>query len=287
MVSDAVWRDLNNDKNPDLLLVGEWMPITILTQSESGVFRDDTNESGLEYTNGWWNCVASNDFDNDGDADFIIGNFGLNSRLRASRKEPVSIYIGDIDNNNSLDQIMTYYNAGVSYPFVSRDQLIKQVPSLKRKFLKFENYRGVSINDIISSESISKFSRKDVFTFASLYLENRGDGTFSMHDLPVEAQLFPIFGLCIEDIDNDGHLDVIAVGNLNAVQPDIGRFDAGYGVVLKGDGKGGFDCLSSQQSGLLIRGEGRDVESVNTSKNKKIFLISRNNNSVKVFQQNK
>jgi hypothetical protein len=110
---------------------------------------------------------------------------------------------------------------------------------------------------------------------------------FSIRNLPVEAQLFPIFGLCVEDIDKDGSLDVIAVGNLNAVQPDIGRYDAGYGVVLKSDGKGGFDCLSSQQSGFLVRGEGRDVASVNTSKNRKIFLVSRNNDSVNVFQQNK
>ena len=287
MVSDVAWQDLNNDKRPDLLVVGEWMPVTILQQSESGLFQDDTNTSGLGYTNGWWNSIASNDFDNDGDLDFIIGNFGLNSRLRASRKEPVSIYIGDIDNNNSLDQIMTYYNAGVSYPFVSRDQLIKQVPSLKRKFLKFENYREVLINDIISSEAISKFSKKDVFTFASVYLENRGDGTFATRNLPIEAQLFPIYGLCIEDVDKDGYPDVIAVGNLNAVQPDIGRYDAGYGVVLKSDGKGGLDCLSPEQSGFIVRGEGRDVKSVNTSKNKKIFLVSRNNNSLVVFQHNK
>ncbi|HEX6890547.1 MAG TPA: VCBS repeat-containing protein, partial [Chryseolinea sp.] len=191
MVSDISWHDLNNDKRPDLIVAGEWMPITILMQDESGLFRDDTNRSGLGFTNGWWNALASNDFDNDGDVDFVIGNFGLNSRLRASRNEPVSIYIGDIDNNNSLDQIMTYYNAGVSYPFVSRDQLIKQVPSLKRRFLKFENYRDVSINDIIPSDAISKFDKKDVFTFASAYLENRGDGTFAVHNLPVEAQLFP------------------------------------------------------------------------------------------------
>ncbi|HEY5917965.1 MAG TPA: VCBS repeat-containing protein [Chryseolinea sp.] len=287
MVTDAVWTDLNNDNRQDMLLTGEWMPVTLLIQNNSDEFIDSTNAGGLKNTNGWWNTIEQSDFDKDGDPDFVVGNFGLNSRLRAGVKQPVSIFIGDIDNNNSLDQMMTYYNSGVSYPFISRDQLIKQVPSLKRKFLKFDNYRNVSINDILSSEAIEKFSRKDAFSFASVHLENRGDGTFLIKALPAEAQLFPLFALCVDDVDGDGNKDVIATGNLNAVQPDVGRYDAGYGIVLRGDGKGNFQAMTSQQSGLVVRGEGRDVKSLVTSGNKKVFLISRNNNSVKVFQQNK
>lgn len=287
MVTGAVWKDLNNDKKTDLLLAGEWMPITLLIQDGSGKFTDGTAAAKLANTNGWWNCIASDDFDGDGDIDFVVGNVGLNSRLRASVNEPVSIYIGDIDNNNSLDHIMTYYNKGISYPFISRDQLVKQVPSLKRKFLKFDDYRNVSIDDIIPKELRDKFVKKDAYKFASVFLENKGDGTFSMTDLPTEAQLFPIFAICVDDVDGDGKKDLMTAGNLNAVQPEIGRYDAGYGVILNGDGKGAFNAMRPQASGFVVRGEGRDIKSLVTSGNKKLYVVSRNNDSIKVFQKAK
>ena len=287
MVTDATWIDLNKDKKIDLIVTGEWMPITTLIQNDSAKFVDNTTASGLAGSNGWWNSIASDDFDNDGDVDFLAGNFGLNSRLRASPIQPVSLYLGDIDNNGSLDHILTYYNEGVSHPFISRDQLIKQVPSLKRKFLKFDDYRNVSLNDIIPSEVRENISRKDAYNFASAYIENKGDGTFSIKNLPTEAQLFPIFAFCIDDVDGDGSKDIIAVGNLNAAQPDIGRYDSGYGIVLTGNGKGSFEALTSEQSGFVVRGEGRDVKSLVTSGSKKLYLVARNNSSIKVFQKNK
>jgi hypothetical protein len=182
---------------------------------------------------------------------------------------------------------MTYFNEGVSHPFISRDQLIKQVPSLKRKFLKFNDFRNVALNDIIPPDVLGKTVRKDSYTFASLYLENKGDGTFIIKHLPTEAQLFPIFAFCVDDIDGDGNKDIIAAGNLNAAQPDIGRYDSGYGIVLTGDGKGGFEALTSKRSGLIVRGEGRDIKSLVTSGGKKLYLVSRNNSSIKVFQKNK
>ena len=141
MVTDAVWCDVNQDKRVDLVAVGEWMPITLLIQNEAGGFENKTIEYGLSKTNGWWNTIAADDFDKDGDIDFVAGNLGLNSRLRATEDEPVSMYTGDIDNNNSIDHILTYYNQGKSYPLLSRDQLVKQVPSLRRKFLKYANYK--------------------------------------------------------------------------------------------------------------------------------------------------
>ena len=286
MITDATWIDLNKDKRTDLMVAGEWMPITVLIQNDSGKFVDNTTASGLANSNGWWNSMASADFDNDGDIDLLAGNCGLNSRLRASSNQPVNLFIGDIDNNGSLDHVMTYYNEGVSHPFISRDQLIKQVPSLKRKFLKFNDYRNVTLKDIIPSEVREKILRKDAYNFASVYIENKGDGTFSIKELPTEAQLFPIFAFCVDDIDGDGDQDIMAAGNLNAAQPDIGRYDAGYGIVLAGDGRGSFEALDPEQSGLVIRGEGRDVKSLVTS-GKKLYVVSRNNNSIKVFQKNK
>ena len=285
MVTDAVWSDVNKDGREDLIVVGEWMPISILLQNESGVFENRTDELGLNHTNGWWNTIASYDFDQDGDIDFIAGNLGLNSRLRASVAEPVSIFIGDIDNNNSLDQILTYYNQGKRYPLISRDQLVKQIPALRRRFLKYANYGNVSLEDIVEPALQQKFIRKDVFTFASVYVENLGNGKFSVINLPPDGQLFPIFSFCVDDLNGDGNADVMAAGNLDATQPDFGRYDAGYGVILLGDGKGTFESITSQESGLIVKGQGRDIKSLLTAAKKKRFLIARNNDSVKVFEK--
>lgn len=287
MVTDAVWLDMNKDDRIDLVVVGEWMPITILIQNDSGVFKNRTEEHGLAKTKGWWNTLAAHDFDKDGDLDFVVGNLGLNSRLRASLNEPVSIFVSDIDNNSSLDQILTYYNQGKRYPFISRDQLVKQVPSLKRKFLKYANYRNVVLEDIIDPTLQGKSIQKDVLTFASIYMENLGNGKFSMTNLPVEGQVFPVFAFCIEDLNQDGNADILAVGNTGATQPDFARYDAGYGLTLVGDGKGSFKPVGSQFSGFVVKGEGRDIKTLVTSTNKKLFLISRNNDSIKLFQKTK
>ena len=284
MVTDAIWLDLNKDKKLDLVVVGEWMPITILIQNDSGALQDRTEKYDLENTNGWWNTISGNDFDQDGDVDLIVGNLGLNSRLRASLTEPVSLFIGDIDKNGSLDQILTYYNQGERYPFISRDQLVKQVPSLKKKFLKYGNYKNVKLEDILSKEDLTRFIRKDVFNFSSVYLQNQGNEKFSMINLPTEAQLFPIFSFCVDDINKDEHLDILAVGNLFTTQPDFGRYDAGNGLTLMGDGKGNFPPLSNSESGLLIPGEGRDIAVIRTSKREKVYLFSRNNDSLKAFK---
>ena len=286
MVSDAAWSDVNGDGRPDLVVVGEWMPISVMVQNEAGILENKTIAFGLGSTNGWWNTIKAYDVDHDGDLDFVAGNLGLNSRLRASKEEPVSLYIGDIDNNNSLDQIMTYYNQGKRYPLISRDQLVRQIPALRRRFLKYANYRNVSLEDIIDPAMQQTFTRKDAFTFASVYVENLGNGTFSVRSLPLDAQMFPIFSFYLDDLDGDGDEDLLAVGNLDAAQPDFGRYDAGYGLTLLGDGKGNFTVESLQQSGFVVKGEGRDIESVITASKKRLFLISRNNGTVMVFDKN-
>lgn len=284
MVTDAVWLNLNNDNRLDLIVVGEWMPITVLIQDEAGIFQNRTGDCNLEKTNGWWNTISARDFDQDGNVDIIVGNLGLNSRLRASLTEPVSIFIGDIDKNGSLEQILTYYNNGIQYPFLSRDQLVKQVPSLKRKFLKYENYENVKLDDILYGEDLKNFTQKDAYSFSSLYLQNDGNGKFSTHNLPTEAQLFPIFSFYVDDINSDGHLDILATGNLFATQPDFGRYDAGLGLTMLGDGKGNFSAISNSESGLLVSGEGRNIAVVRTSKNGKVYLFSQNNDSLKAFK---
>ncbi len=284
MVSDASWVDINKDGHLDLIVVGEWMPITIFIQKD-GVLSDETKNFGLANSQGWWNTLLVDDVDRDGDSDLLVGNLGLNCRLQTSMSEPVSMFIGDIDNNGSLDHVLTYYNQGKRYPFISRDQLVKQVPSLKRKFLKYANYENVTLEDIISMEQQQKFIKKEAITFASVYVENLGDGKFAIHELPIEAQMFPIYAFCLDDLNADKKLDILAVGNLYSIQPDIGRLDAGYGLTMLGDGKGNFKMNVSDLSGFCVEGEGRDIQSLVTSKGERLFLVALNNDSLKVFRR--
>lgn len=283
MVSDAKWLDLNGDKKLDLVLVGEWMAVTVLMQSSQCDFIDKTTAFGLADTSGWWNTLEADDMDNDGDIDLMVGNIGLNSRLRASVQHPVSILIRDIDNNGSLDPILTYYNGDREYPFITRDQLVKQVPGFKTKYLRYESFRHVSVNDLVAAGS-SGYIKHAAKLFASVYLENTGRGRFIVRILPAEAQLFPIFSMKTADLNGDGNMDILAVGNLTAAQPDIGRYDSGYGLALLGDGSGGFEAVDSRDSGFIVPGEGRDVESVKNEKNQKIYLVARNNDGMLVFR---
>jgi hypothetical protein len=283
MVTDAAWTDVNADGKPDLVLVGEWMPVSILIQDKEGLFQNRTREYRLERTNGWWNTILAHDFDGDGDTDLVAGNLGLNSRLKATADRPVSLYAGDMDQNGGTDHLLTYYNEGRLHPFISRDQLVKQVPSFRRDFLKYSNFRKVTPEEIIPARDTAAFAINKAYNFASVYLENTQDD-FRLNFLPVEAQLFPIFSFCLGDFDNDGNDDLLAAGNLFAVQPEFGRYDAGYGLMMLGDGKGNFAAVSPQKSGFQVRGEGRDITSLLTADGNKLYLVGRNNDSALLFK---
>lgn len=282
MVKDAVWVDLNKDGLLDLVLVGEWMPITILLQQDNHKFRNVTNEYGLENTSGWWKSIVVGDFDNDGDMDLVGGNHGLNSRLRATTEKPLRMYLGDFDSNGGSDHILVYYNGDINYPFTSRDQLVKQLPMLKKKFLSYRNYRDVKLEDIVTPQKRGNSAEMVANNFASVYLENN-EQSFKVKALPFEAQLFPVFALKAEDIDGNGTLDLLLGGNLNAVQPEIGPMDAGIGLVLLGDGIGNFKPLTLKESGFLVRGEAREIVTLKNLKNERILFVSRNNDTVLSF----
>lgn len=285
MVTDAEWADVNRDGLLDLVVVGEWMALTILIQTPEHTFVDSSQRLGLANTEGWWNCVTAADFDADGDMDFVAGNIGQNGRLRASGDEPIELWVTDIDGNGSTDPILTYYNKHQLHPFVSRDQLTKQVPPLKRKFLRYENFRQVKLDDILPVEKQKGAMHLIAKEFRSVYLENGPTG-FIMRALPKEAQFFPVFDFAAEDIDDDGHLDILAIGNLTAIQPEIGRMDAGHGIVLAGSGTGQFTAMEFDKSGFLVRGEGRQLAVVTDSKGVKTVIVSRNKDSVQTFKIN-
>lgn len=285
MVKDAAWMDVNQDKLQDLILVGEWMPVTVLIQQKDHRFLNQTSAYGLENTRGWWNTCEAGDFDDDGDGDLILGNLGLNSRIKASVEKPLSMYLGDFDSNGGSDHIMVYFNGDSSYPFASRDQLVKQIPSMKKKFLHYKDYRDVKLEDIITPLQKGNSALMKVEQFASVFLKN-DSGSFKLIPLPMEAQYFPIYGIKSTDLNNDGHEDVLLTGNLNATQPDFGSYDAGVGLVLLGDGKGNLKPMRPDQSGFITLGEGRDIAIIKEANSgSPIYLVSRNNQTLLTFKK--
>lgn len=284
MITDAIWKDIDGDTDPDLILVGEYTTVRIFL-NESGKLNDHTMESGLSGTEGWWNRIEAADLDQDGDIDFVVGNHGLNSRFRASADKPVCMYVNDFDQNGTVEQIICNYYGERSYPMVLRHDLVSQIPSLKKKYLKYENYKDQAITDIFTPDQLKDAIKLEVHQLSTSVLINQGNGKFEVRTLPIEAQAAPMYGIEITDFDGDGHPDILLGGNLYRTKPEVGRYDASYGVYLRGDGKGGFTYVPANQSGIRIEGEVRDIMTVK-SKQGDLLLVSRNNDAVVAFKKN-
>ncbi|HEX8040620.1 MAG TPA: FG-GAP-like repeat-containing protein, partial [Chryseosolibacter sp.] len=286
MITDADWGDLDNDGDEDLLIVGEYMPVTVLINT-GGKFSDETEKYGLGKSNGWWSRIESADLDGDGDVDFVLGNHGLNSRFKASPEEPVSVYVNDFDRNGTVEQIICTFSGGKSYPMVLRHDLVQQIPSLKKKYLKYESYKDQTITDIFTPEQMEGTIISEAYDMATSVLINEGNGRMTLQALPTEAQLSPVYGIEIADVDEDGHPDILLGGNLYNVKPEAGRYDASYGILLKGDGHGHFQPVPSLQSGVKIDGEVRDIITLNAKGGRKRYLIARNNEPVVLLKKAK
>lgn len=281
MVTDVYWLDYDADEDLDFVVVGEWMPITVF-ENKDGEFRIDRSALSDPKTNGWWNCIRPGDFDNDGDIDLIVGNHGLNSRFRASKEKPISIYINDFDDNGTPEQLITQYNGDESYPLVLRHDLVMQLPKLKKKYLKYHDFKEQTVDDIFTDEERKGTVVKEVYQLESSILLNQGDGRFEVKALPLEAQYAPAFGLLVEDVDRDGNLDVLVGGNQYRVKPEVGRYDANYGLWLKGNGDGTFQAVKSKASGMNLKGEVRDFEVIEIN-GKRHLLVAKNNDIMQVF----
>ncbi|MEE9167120.1 MAG: VCBS repeat-containing protein [Candidatus Neomarinimicrobiota bacterium] len=284
MVTDAVWVDLNNDSYRDLIVVGEWMPVTVFL-NQNGELVNVTQEYGLQNSYGWWNTVAAGDFNYDGHTDLVVGNLGLNSGLKATQDEPVQLFINDFSGNGRPDQILTYYFKEQAYPIASRDLMLSNIPSLQAQYPSNADYAGQSIQDIFSIEQLSDVTVLKATEFASVLLLNSGDEAFNMMQLPAEAQFSPVYSILIEDFDGDGFRDVLLSGNFYGARPDQGRYDASYGCLLLGLGTGAFAPANLQESGFVVTGEVRHVEVVRTASGEKRILAARNNDTVVIFDQ--
>lgn len=281
MISDAVWADYDGDGDKDLFVVGEWMNIKLFN-NKHGHFTEVTGQAGLDETSGWWNTIEAADLDGDNDIDFICGNHGLNSRFRASKEKPVVCYVGDFNQNGYIEQITGTANGDSTYPFALRHDLVKELPYLKKKYLRYDTYAGQTIKKIFDPGTLEKVIKNKAVMLETVVLINQGNGKFAIKRLPLEAQLTPVYAICVDDFDEDGFKDIILGGNLYGVKPEAGRYDASYGVFLKGSGSGDFAAVPTAQTGLFIQGEVRDIKTVKV-KGKKMLVVSRNNNMPEFF----
>ena len=271
-LKDVEIIDLNSDGKNDLIAIGHWTPISIFIND--GKQLKLLRENGLEDTHGWWNNIKVADFDSDGDLDMICGNWGLNSRFNASVKRPINLYRNDFDNNGTMEPLVTYFHHEIETPFASKDDLVKQLPFLNKEFLSYSKFASASLHELFGKSKLDGASQKKVFDLETSYFENVGNNTFEKKELPRFAQVSQIRQVHCDDINNDGFIDVILMGNNYHISSQLGRLDALHGMVLYNDGKGNFKNIDH----LKVNGQVNAIEPI-TIKNKKGYIIGRNDTS--------
>jgi len=281
MVTSALWTDYDNDGWIDLMLVGEFMPITFL-KNNSGKLAVSSPIT-INHSQGWWNSITAADFDEDGDIDYIIGNLGLNTRHKASAKEPLCIYAKDFDKNGRLDPVMCYYVNGKNYIYPSRDEMIKQMAAMRGRFQSYKDFASVTFEESFTKEELSDALIVKSECFESSYLENKGNGKFERRALPLECQVAPIFGMLTGDFNNDGHTDVLITGNSYSTEVSTGAYDAMTGILLAGDGRGNFKSLVSNTTGFKADGDSKGMALLHTAVNANIILSANNDGDLKTY----
>lgn len=288
MITDAVWSDFDTDGKIDLILAGEFMPVTFF--KNDGVHFKKLTATGIENRTGWWNSITAGDYDTDGDVDYVVGNLGLNNNFQADERYPLKVFAKDFDGNGSIDPILACYqrtsmesDAKQLYPVHFWDELNSQSPKFRKKFSSYKQYSRAGMNDVLTEDDLNGATILEANTMATSYLENQGNGKFRMIQLPVGAQIAPVNGMITDDLNNDGNLDVLMIGNNYGNEVFAGRFDAFTGVVLLGNGKGQLTAKQSAQTGFYVPGDAKSLTQLYDAKGRTLFVASQNQDSLKVF----
>jgi len=287
MVTDALWSDFDKDGKVDLVLTGEWLPVTFLKNSGNS-FIPVNKTTGINQYVGWWNSLVSGDFDNDGDIDYVAGNLGLNSNYTASESEPMTLYAKDLDKNGSVDAMLFCFlkaedGSRKPFPMHAKDDLVSQLVSIRKKYPTYKSYGLATMDDLWSEQDKQDAVRKTANYLKTSFIENKGSGLFEIKPLPIEAQAAPVYGMISEDVDSDGNLDLLLVGNDYGMEPYSGRHDAFNGLCLKGDGHGNFNALFIEESGFFVRGDAKGLARIHTAKNEEIWIATQNQDSLLVY----
>lgn len=290
LVCDALFTDFNNDGSTDLILTGEWMPLTFLS-NEKGVFKDVTASSGISSHTGWWNSISAGDFDNDGDMDYVVGNLGQNSFFRASEKYPASIISGDFDNNGSYDAFPSLYlvpsqqdSTMKNYPAHGRDDIVKQMIKMRVKYQNYKSQAVSTIDQMFTDKQIQSALKLQATDLKSSYCRNDGNNQFTLIPLPSTVQFSVVNGMITDDFDGDGNLDVLINGNDYGTDVLVGNYDALNGLLLKGNGHGDFTALPISESGIFIPGNGKAMVKLRSAKGNYLVAAAQNRGPLKVFE---
>ena len=284
MVTDAIWSDYDNDSDLDLIVVGEWMPITIFENNNGSLSKLEMEDFKSSY--GWWFSIEQGDFDNDGDMDYIAGNLGLNYKYKTSSDKPFDVYYNDFDANGNADIVLGYYNKEKHYPLRGFSCSSEQVPDLKKKIVKYDAFASMELKDVYGEEKLKNSLHYSADTFASVYIENLGNGQFEVIDLPNLAQLSNLNDMLVRDFNSDGALDVLAVGNLYVSEIETPRNDAGTGFLLLGNGKGSFTVQRGSKIGFQADKDAKKMVPL-TNVQKNYLMIANNNDVLQFFELQK
>ncbi len=282
LVTDAVWTDFNSDGRSDLIIVGEWMPVTVF-QNVNGQLERVSNDSILNRSHGWWFSITEADLDGDGDPDYILGNLGENYPYKASPEKPFLLFYNDFDNNGKQDLVFGYYENDTLYPVADRESAVEQIPALKKKFGDWHSYAIAPLEYIYGASALHNSYKLKANTFSNCLLVNSETG-FELNLLPKRAQLAPVFGSVCSDFDMDGYKDIIIAGNMYNIITKIPRCDAGQGLFLKGTDKDEFTPVAGYETGLYIPNDIKKLRNIRLgSRSQKGVIVGANNDSVRII----